>query len=192
MEPLSIATSFATIISLISNFRSERAGKDLKDFIEWLAEKKCENVIKLINNNGELSNQLITILEMNHQSILNKLEELDLQIASIASQMEGFSGLAISLHQESLLSEQAINIIRQLIASGAPMFIEKKSSRGENDAYILMSKGAGDIQYDDPQFIEDDLRTLHTFGLLRIDESHKNRRFSITRLASKIVNNIDS
>jgi len=58
---------------------------------------------------------------------------------------------------------------------------------GSNDFIIIGGKG-GHIIYDEPQFIEDDLRCLVEIDLLRLDYGSKGSRiFYITRAALRLV-----
>ncbi|MGS0724797.1 hypothetical protein ACVBKF_01320 [Shewanella sp. 0m-11] len=188
MDPFTGAGAFATIIGLICNFKSERSGTDVQSFLEWLKEKQQEDTVRAIEDNAALSLQLSYILATNHDELLNRLDNLDLQIATIAGQTPVFVDLARTLRPESSLSKQAISILEQLVSSGAKMFMEQKFFNGSPDAYNLMDGGHGKIQYNEPQFIEDDLQQLLSSKLLQLEHGSKgSRKFLITRAASKMI-----
>lgn len=188
MDLSATAGAFATIVGLISNFKSERSGGEMAEFIGWLREKRHEDIAAAISSNAELLGHLTALLSTNHSELVEKLNKLDRAISSYASHIDGLSGVAHSIHPEVNVSEQAISILRQLVASKAKLFMEQKVMTGEPDKYILMEGGNGKIKYDEPQFIEDDLKTLVELGLLRLEfGSRGNRRFFVTRAAVKLV-----
>ena len=193
MDPLSVASSFAMIVGLLSNFKAEQSCTNLNDFISWLKEKHHDEVVASIERNQVLSSQLTQMLSSNHEELINKLNQLDLLISSVAGQLEGFSGLARTIHSESVFSNQAISILRQFVESGARMMMEHKimNRDGGND-YHLMEGGYGKIEYSEPRFIEDDLKTLVGAGLLSLQYTPKGtRQFLITRSAVSFVNAIN-
>ena len=188
MDTLAAAGAFATIVGLLCNFKAERSGNRLDEFLSWLEEKRHEDIAATVRNNQELTEQLSSILAIKHSELVEKLNRLDRLLSSIAGRVEDFSGLAKSIHRESMLSEQAISILKQLVNSGATMFMEMKNHRGDPDEYILVKRGAGQIEYHEPQFIEDDLQVLVTSGLLHLSYGEKGtRRFQVTRAASYLA-----
>lgn len=192
MDLFTGAGAFATIVGLLCNFKSERSGNDVNSFIEWLEEKHHESTARAIEHNANLSQQLSSILGTNHDELLKRLERLDQLISSVASQTPDFSGLVSAIHPSSELSDQAVSILRQLVNSGAKLFMEHKVMTGDLDEYILMEGGHGRIKYDEPQFIEDDLMKLVSSNLLKLEHGSKgSRRFVITRAATKLINEVD-
>lgn len=192
MDPLTGAGAFATIVGLLSSFKSERSGTDVQSFLAWLKEKHHEDTVRAIESNVALSEQLSEILATNHDELVKRLDRLDLMVCSIAEQSPEFSELAKVIHPESALSEQAISILRQLVNSGAKLFMEHKVMTGAPDEYVLIDGGHGRIQYDEPKFIEDDLQQLLSLNLLQLEHgSRGSRRFLITRAASRFIREID-
>lgn len=119
MDPLTAAGTFATIVGLLSNFKAERSGTELTEFTTWLKEKHFEEFAGAIERNSMLSKELSNVLATNHSLLVERLSQLDSRIAQLASQFEGFGGLANALNSQPTLSEQAISILRQLVESGA-------------------------------------------------------------------------
>jgi hypothetical protein len=192
VDPFTGAGAFATIVGLLCNFKSERSGKDVNSFIEWLEEKHHEDAARAIEHNAALSLQLSYILGTNHDELLKRLERLDQLISSVAGQTQEFGGLASAIYPNSELSDQAVSILRQLVNSGAKLFMEHKVMTGDPDEYILMEGGYGHIKYDEPQFIEDDLQRLVSSSLLQLEHGSKgSRKFIITRAASKLIHEVD-
>jgi len=192
MDLITGAGAFATIVGLLSNFKSERSSGDLDQFILWLKEKRHEDVAAGLASNKVLLQQLTEILSTNHDDLIERFAVLDQLLSSVAAHMEGFSGLALAIHPQSSISEQAISVLRQLVDSGAKLFMEHKITSGEPDEYLLMEGAHGRIQYEEPRFMEDDLNTLVQLGLLRLElASRGSRRFLVTREAVRFVRAID-
>lgn len=187
MEPLTAATSFATIVGLLSNFKNERSGTQLSDFIEWLKDKRHEDVAFNIEQNQTLSIQIKSILSVNHQELVERLNSLDEVLASVASHIHTFSSLAIAIKPGIALSDQAISIVKQFVESGANECWEQKFFGPEGASYQFIG-GDGSLNISEPRFIEDDLNTLVELGILRLDYGSKGtRKFIITRQAVKLA-----
>ena len=183
--------AFATIIGLICNFKSERSGTDLKEFLTWLQEKRHDDIAISIQNNKHLYEQLSTIMSINHQQLLERLEVLDILLSSVAGHVKEFSGLVSTLYPEIDISDQAVSILKQLVNSGAKLFMEH-TAMSSPDEYMLLEGAGGKISYTEPQFMEDDLNTLIELGFLRLDYgSGGSRRFYVTRKALSFVREVD-
>ena len=192
MDPLTTATSFATIVGLLSNFKNERFGTQLSEFIEWLQEKRHEDVALSIERNQSLAIQLKSLLSLNHQELVKRLDALDAVLSSVASHVEAFSNLATSVRPNSILSDQAISIIKQFVASGAQEFWEHKVLGPGGTSYHLMGSSSGKLEIAEPRFVEDDLNTLVELGIFRLDfGSRGTRKFIITRQAAQLANSFD-
>lgn len=189
MDPITVAGSFATIVGLLSNFKSERTGGDLSEFISWLKQKQHDDVAAAIERNSALFAHLSVLLAANHDELLIKLEQLDVVISTIASRIDGFSGVAKAIHPESELSEQAICMLEQFVNSGAKRFIEMKTHGREcSIKYKLIDGAIGDLQYYEPRFVEDDLLKLVKIGVLHLEFGNNGSRiFWITREAVRFI-----
>ena len=188
MDLLTGATTFSTIIGLLCNFKAERSSGELSEFIQWLKDKRHEDVAVRIKDNLILTEQLAEILSINNEVLIQKLESLDELLTSIATQVESFSGLAKAIHPHAELSNQALSVLRQLVDSGAKLFMEHKMMTGEANEYKLMDGAYGSIHYDEPRFIDDDLDILVRLGLLRLEyASQGSRRFLVTREAIRFI-----
>lgn len=191
MDLITGATTFATLVGLLSNFKSERSGGELSEFIDWLKQKNHDDVASGIAANGALVSELSQILATNQDELREKLSVLNDIMAGVASNISVFSALAKSTNPESVISDQAVAIVRQLVESGAKEFIEIKVMTGEPDMYSLMGV-PGSIRYNEPRFMDDDLNTLVQLGLLRLEfGSGGSRCFQVTRNAIKFVSALD-
>jgi len=186
VDPLMAATSFATIVGLLSNYKSESSGTQLSEFIQWLRDKRHEDVAIDIERNQMLAIHLKSILSLNHQELLLRLDSLDEVLASVASHIQTFSDLAESIRPSGTLSAQAMSIVKQFADSGANELWEHKSINSTRYHFI---SGAGQLDVQEPRFIEDDLNTLVELGLFRLDYGSKGtRKFIITRQAVQLAN----
>ena len=189
MEPLSIAGAFATIVGLICNFKSESQGKKLDEFILWLKEKHHENIASYIQSHDAVTNEIASLLAKEHEEVVSRLNKLDAVVSAIAAHLNQLPMLAMSVHPDTLISNQAFSVLKQLVESGAKYFMEHRSSLGGRSAeYLLMEGGRGDIKYDEPRFIEDDVESLQFLGLLRLEYgSEGSKNYYITRPACSFV-----
>lgn len=192
MDLMTGAGAFATIVGLLSNFKSERSSEDMDQFILWLKEKRHEDIASGIEGNKTLLQQLTGILSTNHEELIQRLSTLDQVLSSVASHVEDFSGLAQTLHPNSVISPQAVSILRQLVDSGAKLFMEHKTMSGAPNEYLLIDGAHGKIEYEEPRFMDDDLNTLVQLGLLQLEfGSRGSRRFLITREAVRFISAIN-
>ena len=188
MDLLTSATTFSTIIGLLCNFKTERSSGEMNDFILWLKEKRHEDVATGIENNLALTKQLTDILGTNHEILIKKLESLDELLSTVATHIDSFSGLAKTIHPHAELSTQALSVLKQLVNSGAKLFMEHKNMTGDPDEYRLMDGAYGPINYDEPRFIDNDLNILVRLGLLQLEIASKgSQRFLVTREAVRFI-----
>jgi len=189
VDPLTAATSFATIVGLLSNFKSERSGTQLSEFTDWLKDKHHGDVAADIERNQLLAVQLKSLLALNHQELVQRLDSLDTVLASVASHVKTFSALATTVRPDSVISEQAFSIVKQFADSGANECWEQKYLGGTRYHFI---GGAGNLEVLEPRFIEDDLKTLVELRILRLEYGSKGtRKFIITRQAVQLATSRD-
>ncbi|MBN1665170.1 MAG: hypothetical protein JW943_16360 [Deltaproteobacteria bacterium] len=190
MDPLTIVSSFATIVGLLSNYKSERRNMNEDEytgFIEWLNEKRHDELVGYIENNQNLSISIKALLNQQNDVILAQFKKLDDMLLILASQLDGFSSIAKAVQADPIISDQALLIVKQLVESQASCFMEHKVMTGGLNEYIILGGKSVCIKYDEPQFMEDDLNRLVELGLLRIDLGGKDRKFFITRAGLRLV-----
>lgn len=188
MEPLTLASAFASIVGLLGVFKSETRAdesQDFNQFIAWLQTHRHEQLANLILDNAQLVQSLRTLTEARHDEVLAKLESLDEVLSGVASHLAAFKPLADAVRANTHISHQAISILRQLNATSASRFLEVRTSSGLR--YHLMDDKTGMLQIDDERFIEDDLLSLCEYGLLRLDYGSRGSRiFIITRVGAAV------
>jgi len=190
MEPITAAASFATIISLIASFKSSRDGQsndEYKEFTKWLIKANHSEIRCLLESNTNITNGVKELLNQNNEVLLEKLTGIDEILASIASNVDGFSQIAKAVRPSSEISSQALSILRQFEDKSASKIIESKAI-GSGPKYFFLDGEGGNLVFDDPRFIEDDFTTLGNLGLLRQDSNSQGYKlFIITRNGSKLV-----
>lgn len=191
MEPLTSATAFASVISLLGQFIAERqTSKTLEadEFMSWLSDNRHDEIKQLLELNTNSTISIKALLAVNHEELISKLETLDNALAIYASGISGFSDLAGDLRPNSILSEQALSILKQLDESGGSRLLESKL-RGVT-LHIL--DAPGQIAIDDQRFAVDDLNTLVRYGLLLQDyNDNGDNLYTFTRAASDIVSSLN-
>lgn len=189
MDPLTLATSFATIVSLLGTYSSERGGErasSFDDFMQWLVETNHQELVGLIRQNDTTLLSIKVLLNQKHEVLDERLKSLDEAMAKIASGFSEFRGVAMLAHPQIELSDQAITFLTEFCDSDASKMFE---IRALNGALYQFSDGKrGSFVPSDPRFFDDDLSSLVSLGLLHEKyASDKRREFLITRNAAKYV-----
>jgi hypothetical protein len=183
-----IAESFAAIVGLLGQYRSEKGSQvqlEYNDFMEWLAKANHNEIKDLLEINTNATVYIKALLNQDHKLFKQKLDKIDSAITAFASTIEGFDALAQSINPDSVLSEQAISILEQFHESGASKVLELKMMGGTEYMFLETS---GNLEIAEPRFVEDDLKTLIEYGLLRHDYNSKGDNLYIfTRAASRLV-----
>lgn len=190
MDAITLANSFATIVGLLVSFQSIREEANISDFLEWLKENNNANTANIIENDIELQQQLSVFIGQNHNEVMLQLSKLNNIMVSIASRMDGLSGLASKFDNSHGLSDQAIDVLRQFVNSGSQSILVERF-RGNIGLYLL-DKG-GQLNFEDHRLIEDDFRVLTEYQLVIPKTTVKGtQKYVITRRAVELINSIDS
>jgi hypothetical protein len=181
MEPITIATAFASIVGLIRVYKAEaqeHEGRDFDHYIEWLQRQEHKQVVDLILGNGELARSVRDLIEDRHGEVMAKLDALDKVLAGVARHIDTFGPLA-NVIRASQPSDQAVSVLRQLNQANSSSFLEITHTGGRQYPMLDTSRT---VQVSDPRFIYDDLLTLCELGLLRLSYNNSGGRiFTITR-----------
>jgi formyltetrahydrofolate synthetase len=193
VEPITLATSFASIIGLFANYKAENRSKsddEYRDFMEWLEKGNHGELIKGIEENQKLGISIKVLLNEHSDDMIEKLAQLDAALAKVASQFEGFSEIARSVHPSVELSEQALSIVKQFVASGAKKVAELIVHTGNQNVYQFLGtvQGSNKLEFSEPLFIEDDFNSLVKSNILRLEHTPKGtKHYCITRAATNLV-----
>jgi hypothetical protein len=187
MDPVTLTGTFATLVGLLANFKAERSGTDLAEFMSWLKEQHQDQIWSRIDADKRLTQELKALLSREHSDLVSRLAALTEQIAQLASHIDGFAGLSNYLAPSSPLSEQAQRVIRELVGSGAEYALEVEAD-GTRD-FLLVGAAAGqELTVTEPHFIIEDFELLAAAGLVRIDfASRGSRKVVTTRLGHTYV-----
>ncbi|MBB5942490.1 hypothetical protein GGR64_002071 [Xanthomonas arboricola] len=186
---MTTAATFATIVSLLAEFVSQRntsKSEDYGEFMTWLSENRHGELRSLLQSNTATTISIKAILNESRQEILDRLALLDRSLASLASGIDLYKDIATSVHPESVLSAQAMSFLSQLNDSGASKLLEIHMMDG---IVLLFIDGKnGTMEITEPRFAEDDLDTLLGLGLLGLTHNGKGERlFKFTRAAASLV-----
>ena len=190
MDAITLAGSFASIVGLLVSFQSIRDEANISDFLEWLRENNNTNTAHIIENNAELQQQLSIFISQNHDEVMMQLSTLNNLMVSIASRMDGLSGLALKFNDTYGLSDQAIGVLRQFVNSKSKSIYRVETIDGEVN-YLLMSDG--NIEYDDSRFIDADVQSLVDNKLITKEAlSSSDFSYGITRQAVVFIESLKS
>jgi hypothetical protein len=116
--------------------------------------------------------------------ILERLDRLDRVLTSLASLDRGLAEIAAGITPDAKISSQAIWLLEQCQERGSSTVFEFPSGQG----LLLFDGVGGQLDYNEPQFIEDDLQSLLDLGLFRLSyNSSGNRVFNFTRATSALA-----
>ena len=187
-----IANSFATIVQLLGIFTQERKNiKDLshRDFIEWLEYHRHEDIKNFIANTAAVQTDVNHLLRQDHAQILDELDNINRNFATLLSRIGDFRGLAATIMPSAGISDQAYHILRQFVDSGSSYFCVIKTMNGNR--HLQLERG-GHVNYNDLRFIVDDLNQLVSLQLItREIESSGQELYRITRNAVSFCQAID-
>ena len=190
MDLAALSGSFATIVGLLTSFKAERSSNDLPSFFEWLREHHQEGLADSISANQALSTQLTGLLTTNHEELVARLDDMNNQIAVVAQTVEGFGSIAKVLSPASSLSPQAHSLLKQIASSKAKYVMEHK--QGSDSEFLFIDGALGKLEAEESQFVGDDLASLETQGLLRMEIASKgNSKFFVTRLGLQLAESRD-
>lgn len=190
MDAITLANSFAAIVGLLVTFQSTRDEANISEFLEWLRENNNANTANIIENDIELQQQLSAFIGQNHDAVMSQLSKLNNLMVSVASRIDGLSGLASKFDVNYGLSNQAISVLRQFVDSNSKSIFRIETMDGEVN-YLLTSDG--NIEYDDDRFIDADVQSLVENRLIVKENSPSGDSiYGITRQAVAFIDSLGS
>lgn len=195
IDPLTTATTFATLVSLISDFRNEHnkvAIDDHQKFLEWLSDNRHSELKHILEQNQDTIISIKAILNQDYEVFFQKLHSIDSKLASLLSEDALFSKLVEAISPEQSLSKQAVEVLIQFENSQASEMLEM-SMYSDGVLYMFIDGLQGQLNYSESRFIRDDLGKLIELGLLRQRRNKEGRNvYQYTRRASDFVRSIKS
>jgi hypothetical protein len=184
--------AFATIVSLLADFvahRNSAQAANLDEFQSWLAERHHHDVLALLQTTAGAAVSTKALLAETREVLMARLAALERALVQYAGNVAGFEPLARAVAPNSLLSDQATSILRQIDLSGASKVLELHHGTDGGTSLLYMDGGTqGAVQLSDQRFLQDDLRTLVELNLLRPDRnSSGGRLFHFTRAAAALL-----
>ena len=191
IDPTIAATTFATIVGLICNFKQERRENNALNreaFLSWLEDHKHQDLKEFIINSHEVAVEIDILIKADTKTIISKLQQIDSVLVTILGRIDGLQGFAHAMRPDDGLSDQAISILRQLVNSTSKDFVRIQYLGG---VMFSLTRG-GAVEIAEQRFVDDDLKVLTGLGLLNYRAgSNGSDFFGITREAVKLIEAID-
>ena len=194
MDPITTATSFGTIVGLLSSFINERRNTEeveYIEFVEWLQNKRHATILKELESNERLSRSLKLLVNCNQSELIVKFEALENALLTIASRIDGLAVLADVIAPGHELSDQAFSILEQLDKSGGSSI--SFTSTFDGTTLDVWDGTEACIELTEERFVEDDLDSLVNVGFLSPDFGSSGSVFwRLTRSGARYVDQISS
>jgi hypothetical protein len=190
MDPLTLASAFATVVGLIVSFRQEQGARETlttDEFLHWLTEHKHVLIRAQIEGNHALLAGITRLLASNRDEVLERITGINEQLALLLSRVQGFDGVSRSIFPTIELSEQAYEILQGLVESGGSQLMLIQTLGGT----FLEIDGVGGFGDLELRFLEDDLATLCRFDFLTpraVDRTEK--WFRLTRQGQRYIESL--
>lgn len=191
MELTKTTGAFTAIVGLLCLFRAEQRrvpADEYQSFMDWLAEKNHDGVVKTFEQNPKLALAVDSFLQQGHKRVMSTLEFTDKSLTQMASHMEGLEDVSRAIAPDHELPEQAYSILEQLVASEGSAFVKIKTLVGT--AYQLMD-ASGQLRVDEPRFADDDIEQLCDLGLLLSErDTGGSHVFRLTRVGANYIRRV--
>lgn len=189
MDPITGASALASIVGLIGQFKSGRdsaRSEDFGEFMQWLIESNQSELKSMIEENQVTAINIKAILNQNQSKLESSLAQIGEALATFTSTIDGFSGLSKSLLPDAILSEQAVRILKEFEDAEAGQIIVVESI--DAPPYLLFLDVAGSIRINEPRYLNSDLNSLCSLGLLsKGPRTRDGDVYNFTRAASAYV-----
>jgi hypothetical protein len=195
MDPLTYANAFATLVSLMGMYKSEKAlceAQDAEDFKNWLSAHKHDELARLITETYHLNTEMDKLLRQDHEVILKEIRTGNQLMADFISRSEAFSEVAERLGNRRL-SDQAIEFLKAFWDSEHTHCLIDKVVESII-CFYSPDTDREDIYYSpkEPRFIADDVQCILEYGLIyHSSEDDKTKFYRLTRSAKQFVAGLD-
>lgn len=203
MEPMTVATTMATLVGLICNYRQEvgaRSDTTHREFMEWLSNHRHNELRNLIAQTYHLQTEIDSLLRADHAQILEGVDRANRVLLDVLGRLDEFKCFVQNSGVQRLVSDQAVDILRQVFDSGyGGVAIVRTTSeplvRQTRDSAIVCfryGQYGPSINLNEPLFAEDDIRTLASLGFLNLETSGNGLMwFKITRAGGEFLGSVN-
>lgn len=189
--------SISSIFGLLATFLQEREGRHdaqvhatIEEYTEWLRRREHAEAVSLLESNRDLMTAVHRMLSASHDDLHDRFDRLESILSHLLASNPDWSELIKSISPAAGLSEQAINILRWLDATGASMAI-RVNTRAR--AVLVPNGRGGNYEASEPRFLTDDLMALVNLGLMIPGYgSDGSSNYTITRAAVEFLKYISS
>jgi hypothetical protein len=164
-----------------SNFIQERGSSRLVkkvDFLRWLENHNYQELRDLTMSNQQLWDQIEQLQRENGELILSKISEVNHICSQILAKIDLFSGIATILAPKGILSDQAIEVLRNFYQT--PDADQLVWITGDQRLRFGHSGVVMDV--DQIYYLPEDLDQLTRSGFLKEEFLNAGRLFKRTRL----------
>lgn len=176
MDPLSASASISSVIMNLVVFLQERRGRkeaqdqaSMREYTEWLRQQEHTEIIALLESNHQFSQAIHRLLIIGRDEILERFDRLEAMLSLILGSTAEWGELVQSINPNAGLSQQAIEILKWLDASGGTQFFTVQPM-GWHLVLKMQDGNYSAFEASEQRFLENDLMTLLELGLLRINQ----------------------
>lgn len=184
-------SAVSSLLSLMGMFVSQASKKEertIDQFEKWLDRHQHQEIKDMITATVGLQQELDQVLRQEHAEMLCEIQKGNKLLSEYVSRRKGFEFIARAIPTESLLSEQAVSLIRDFVLSERlELFINRQFG-----FLVIFNNGSMTEkvcwEVKDQRFIQEDVEQLEELGLIALkDISEHNWKFSLTRSAVTFV-----
>ncbi len=193
MEPIGLLAGYAQIVSLLADFlsvRDKREPAELSELVEWLAIRGHQDLRDLIERNTAVSVSIKAVLREQIGTLVDRLSNIDRQLAVLSQGIAGFDRLALAFHPTAQLTDQQIVILRAFESAQASKAVLIPTM--DRPLLNFVDGNGTAVDYPDPVFLDDDLNRLVQANLLRQGYNPAgNVLYHYTSIARDLVRRLD-
>lgn len=157
----------------------------------WLTEHRHEEIVRLLGQQSATAISIKSLLSQDRTALWRRLDAFDRMLASIASAVDELKPVAIAMRPGSQLSAQALDLLRQFHHSGASKIMDCPSLQ-TRQLLVVGGQNNGTFAIADLRFLDDDLKTLVTTGLLHLEHQTGTRHiYTYTRRAAELIEYVE-
>ena len=200
---MTIATTMATLVGLICNFRQElgaRSDATHRELMDWLSNHRHNELRDMIAQTHHLQTEIDSLLRADHARILAEVDRANRVLLDVLGRLDEFKSLVQNSGAQRLVSDQAIDILRQVFESGyggvaiVRTTSEPRVRQTRDSAIVCFRYGeyGPSINLRESLFAEDDIQTLASLGFLHLETSGNGLRwFKITRSGGDMLQSVN-